>query len=385
MTIVTLGRALRTNKDSALQLVAFTKEETQILKGVGIILIVLHNFFNNLTPTIGVNEFVFRLQHVINFHSALSNNPYDLFRALFSYFGHYGVQIFIFFSAYGLTKKYHKKAINYWVFLRNRINKIYFPFLFCMVVYTFLGCLKSIFLTNETVLYWDSLLWKVLLISNFIPHQALMPVGPWWFIPFIFQFYIIFPFFFSGLHAFGAKFLLLTAFIGVMLQWFIHPYLIDTGLSLYYTVFGHLPLLCAGMYFASRKAVRIRTEYLWILLLLFVVGNFNAHVWAFSGFCFAVLVLVFSKWVLNHHRSPSVALASFSFFGGISLHLFMVNGFLRSPFHWFAEEHNVWWVDILSALVSLAFSTVFALLLKSLESKVRSTHWPRLNRTYNSR
>ncbi len=42
-----------------IQITHFSKQQTTILKGLGILLIVFHNFFHNLTPVIGENEFSF--------------------------------------------------------------------------------------------------------------------------------------------------------------------------------------------------------------------------------------------------------------------------------------------------------------------------------------
>lgn len=349
-----------------------TKEQTQILKGAGILLIVLHNFLHNLTPVIGENQVAFSLQTFQNFYHTLLNDPLDFFRATFSYFGHYGVQIFVFFSAYGLTVKYHHRHIAPLLFLGNRISKIYFSFLLCVAVYVLLGLLKESFLTDETVLYWDSILWKLLLVSNFIPHQALMPVGPWWFLPFIFQFYILFPILLKLFRRYGGRFLLLLAGTGILSDWLFNPYLIDKGLNLNYFVFGHLPVVCAGMYLASKQRVEIPASSVWLLLLLFVLGNFNEYVWTLSGVCFTILVLTLSNRVSANHAVPGFLTASLAFFGGISFYLFIVNGFLRSPFHQFAESYNLWWVDLLAAFASLLFSTLFALFLSGADKRMRN-------------
>ena len=127
----------------------FSKDQTAILKGLGILLIVLHNFFHNLTPVIGENEFTFSAEIFLNFYQTLQASPENVLRALFSYFGHYGVQVFIFFSSYGLTRKYYQKPLIISQFLANRINKIYFSFLLCVVVYILLGLVKSQLMPGE--------------------------------------------------------------------------------------------------------------------------------------------------------------------------------------------------------------------------------------------
>jgi peptidoglycan/LPS O-acetylase OafA/YrhL len=160
-----------------IQIAEFSREQTEILKGVGILLIVLHNIFHNMMPLIGQNEFTFHPGVFTEFYLTIAENPLDLLRAVFSYFGHYGVQIFVFFSAYGLTRKYNRKSLKVGFYLWGRVEKIYLSFLLCVFIYIILGFLKEGLISSDKVLYWDSLLWKVLLVSSFIPDQAMMPVG----------------------------------------------------------------------------------------------------------------------------------------------------------------------------------------------------------------
>ena len=121
-------RKLKPGFMPSLQISSFSREQTEILKGIGILLIVLHNFYHNLTPLIGQNEFVFHSKTITLFLQTIVYNPQDILRAIFSYFGHYGVQIFIFFSAYGLTKKYYEKNIKFNHFYVAGLTRFISPF-----------------------------------------------------------------------------------------------------------------------------------------------------------------------------------------------------------------------------------------------------------------
>jgi len=350
----------------------FSREQTEILKGIGILLIVLHNIFHNMTPIIGQNEFTYHFSILSNLLQTLRDAPQDILRALFSYFGHYGVQIFVFFSAYGLTRKYRHKPIGFGNFLKNRIDKVYLSFLICIAVYIVLGLLKSEFLTTEKVLYWDSLLWKVLLVSSFIPGQSIMPVGPWWFIPFVFQFYLLYPILIRFFRRYGAGFLVILSVGAILTEISVNPLLIKMGVNLNFMVFGHLPVLCLGIYFAIKNQIRLRYDIVLISTILFVIGNMNAYVWTTTDVTFTIVVLAIAMLRFNLTSKPSIFTGLLLFFGGISLHLFMVNGFLRSPFHNYAELHNNWWVDNLAAFASLLFSTLFAIVLGKIDIGLRS-------------
>ena len=349
-----------------------SKEQTAILKGVGILFIVLHNFFHNLTPVIGENEFTFSPEIFRDFYQTLRMSPENGIRLVFGYFGHYGVEIFIFFSTYGLTRKYHLKPIVISQFLIDRIDKIYLSFLLCVAVYILLGLVKAEFMTSDKVLYWDSLLWKVLLVSSFIPGQALMPVGPWWFMPFIFQVYAFYPWLLKRYQHQGYKFLILVSLTALLAESQINPYLIVRHLNMNQTVFGHLSVLCLGLFFATQDRIKIPVLYAGLSLILFVLGNFNIYAWIISNITFTVVALATSASLfrfLLHHACIARCLL---FFGNISFPLFMVNGFLRSPFHDFAETYQRWWIDNLAAAASLLFSTLCAYCLSRLDKHLRA-------------
>ena len=89
--------------------ISINKTQTNVLKGVGILLIVLHNFFHTVNPSSGENEFTFDLQYTKNFYHILTDSFIEVLNIMFSFFGHYRVQIFIFISGYGLAKSYLTK------------------------------------------------------------------------------------------------------------------------------------------------------------------------------------------------------------------------------------------------------------------------------------
>jgi peptidoglycan/LPS O-acetylase OafA/YrhL len=354
-----------------IQITSFSITQTEILKGIGILIIVLHNFFHNLTPIIGQSQFRFDSHGYSKFYLTIADSPLELLRAGFSYFGHYGVQIFIFFSAYGLTKKYLHTNIQLGSFLSRRLGKIYASFLICVVVYILLGIAKEQFITSEQVLYWDSLLWKVLLISSFLPNEAMKPVGPWWFMPFIFQVYLCYPLLLWAFKRFGSNFLIILSLASMLTEWLLNPYLIENGLNINFMVFGHLPVLSLGIYLAAQDRIRLSYNILGLSLILFVFGNYNQTIWITADLAFTILALGITMVAINKRLELPRITTFLAFYGGVSFHLFMVNGFLRSLFHNFAEAHNVWWIDNLAALGSLIFSTMFAILLSKLDRQIR--------------
>jgi len=348
-----------------------TRESTNLYKGVGILLIVLHNYFHNIPPIIGQNEFVFHLAVTDRFVDAILDSPTNWLRAIFSYLGHYGVQLFIFLSAFGLTKGYLDKTVRYTTFLKKRFSKIYLSFAICVAVYVALGILKTIYLTDEKVLYWDSLAWKLLLVSNLVPGQAMKPVGPWWFIPFILQFYLLFPFLLQTYRRFGVFSLFAISIASLTVEFLLNPYLIGYGININYNAIGHLPVFCLGIYFASRPQLHIPSSILFTSAAIFLLGCLYPAAWLLADLCMTIIMLSVFRWFFRKLSETGVAIYIIGFYGAISFHLFMVNGFLRSPFHDIAVQYNLWWLTILCGFANLLFSSIFAIVLRYMDNMLR--------------
>src|SRR5687768_4459589 len=81
------------------------------------------------------NDFAYKRQKFDFFLRELNtHSPFEFVGLIFSYLGHYGVQIFIFLSAYGLYLSTRNKEIRYWKFVRERIAKLY-PSFFLAVLF----------------------------------------------------------------------------------------------------------------------------------------------------------------------------------------------------------------------------------------------------------
>ena len=79
---------------------------SQVLRGLAILSIILHNYTHWMHGAIFENEFMYQSWHVSKLLDYLSHPDGRLPLQFFSFFGHYGVVIFVFLSAYGLEKKY---------------------------------------------------------------------------------------------------------------------------------------------------------------------------------------------------------------------------------------------------------------------------------------
>lgn len=81
-------------------------ENTTILKGLAILMIVMHNLCTRMPFTASENEFTYHTTNNAELLQQLSLPDIYLPLTLLSYFGHYFVALFIFLSGYGLVRKY---------------------------------------------------------------------------------------------------------------------------------------------------------------------------------------------------------------------------------------------------------------------------------------
>ena len=82
-----------------------SRTECNILRGIAIVGIVLHNYCHWLRHIVQENEYQFNQHNVDWFHNIITHsfNELTIFHLL-SFFGHYGVPIFLFLSAYEIGR-----------------------------------------------------------------------------------------------------------------------------------------------------------------------------------------------------------------------------------------------------------------------------------------
>ncbi|MBA4409529.1 MAG: acyltransferase family protein [Bacteroidota bacterium] len=169
---------------------SLTKDQTLMLKAIGILLIVLHNFSRWVDPITGESEFTFSQSALPTAIHIGSTNGWLFFKAFFNYFGHYGVQLFIFLSGYGLVQSYLHEKQSYIKYVYHRFQKLYPSLVVAILFYM----IYEVFAMHQFP-KWD-------IIPNFLAHltftATLLPFkgqsvnGPWWFYSAIFQLFYYF-------------------------------------------------------------------------------------------------------------------------------------------------------------------------------------------------
>ncbi|MBC8435967.1 MAG: acyltransferase [Bacteroidetes bacterium] len=331
----------------------FSRDDTNFLKGIAILLIVLHNYFRWVNPVIGENEFWFSSSYIWRSYIFLRTNPLEIFHIFFDFLGHYGVQAFMVASAYGLTLSYQEKHPGYGRFILHRFNKLYPSLVFAGIVFIIFTLISTGNLIGLEKLGDMGI--QFTLFANLIPGKAMVITGPWWFYSFIFQFYLIFPLLMWINRKSGWMGLAGLVIIGYIFTILMYQPMVDTRLNPYMMFIGHMPELCLGIFLATRKQVKLPVWLFVLAVLIFVGGNIYEWLWPFANLGVAVILIVVIQALIRYRHRMKHLFTGFSWIGIISMYLFACHGFIRYPF---INLANLFESPLAALLIGLIFVLV---------------------------
>lgn len=218
-----------------------SKNQTLIIKAFAIIGIVFHNFLHS-TNDIGENQMEFTPERIYDLFFFLKENPLQAIDALFSYFGHYGVQLFIFCSGYGLSKQFIKnKPASYKTYVIPRLTKIYSLLLFGII-----SC--AILYVNYFAWYIKISATYLLTIFRNISNDYLFDgIGPWWYFGLVVQLYLLFPFLYKIIQKYQEKGVYISLLISYLLIFTLSPLAEKLNFPIYGNCIGHFPEFLVGI------------------------------------------------------------------------------------------------------------------------------------------
>lgn len=333
----------------------FSKVDTTIFKGVGILMIVFHNFFHT-PPEFGLeNEESFNPANIYLFLDYFTQtDPANWIAALSGFLGHYGVQIFILFSAYGLTIQFGKKETSSIKFLLLRLKKIYFllffGIVFCVVLYWLQGSPMSLYdIAKKSFLLGST-------ISSFTTWYLYgMFAGPFWFFALIIQLYVLFPFLYRVVISFDVKMAWIPFVAAYLIIYPLYYLTSDSHLSVFGNIFGHIPEVVLGIAMAHFKFRSFNKFVLSAAFVVFILSQLYEVFFPLSFLAVTILLIHFINFILS--GSPNLLKRMLLFTGKISMILFIVNGRFRflTLFHSFSLETFLYYLPLLFSLSYLLF------------------------------
>ncbi len=347
-----------------------SKRDVSILKGFGILLIFLHNYFHWQSGLSIENEFIFRTSNFTTYLTHAFKSPLDFFRYSVAYFGHFGVQLFILTSAYGLYSSAQRKqhTESYFEFLVPRLIKIFSLLLLGALVIALVKYLRQGDRFDPVVIA-SIVFFRITSIWNLSYDTIFNHSGPFWFFGVIVQLYVVFPI----LNKLVARwpfwkdlvFVLIVSVLNMML----YPLLRGLNVPLMGQFIGHLPLFMLGLMLA-KHGYRHSLVAVAACLICFALGQvyqvfFTA---TFISIGYLMITAFFSLKLLkglSATRIPWLLEA----LGSISMAVFVINGPLRTlPL--FQDENGNLLTDrffLFTAILILA-SIPVAFLFKKLNS-----------------
>lgn len=305
----------------------FTKHETNFFKGIAILMIVIHNYLH-LIPGFGLeNEAGFNPNNVRRFWEFIMPfHWHESLSAIAGYIGHYGVQVFIFFSAYGLSIQVQKEAKKqtYFQYLWPRLKKLYFLLFFGIAVFLAIHFFSfGQFYEIERTL--KETLMLVTSVGNFRNSTLYNNFsGPFWFFGLMVQLYLIFPLVYKLVKKINIYLIFSVFFIMISILYYVDR---KYDFSIMGTVFGHLPEVLLGIYFAQKGLTKPNVLLFISCIFLFVASQFYGTLFPFSFLTITIILLYLVETLkpfINNFFPKTLI-----YIGEISMILFVVNGPLR--------------------------------------------------------
>lgn len=166
------------------------RTECSALRGLAILCIFLHNYIHWLGPMVKENEFMFHQSKVDRMMDLLINPTSDLPYHLISFFGHYGVPVFLFLSGFGLVLKYESMpSVSTSSFMWNHYRKFFPMMLLGFVCFAMVDWMTP----GRHHWTWIEILGQLAMVNNLFPDpdHVIWP-GPFWFFGIMMQLYLVY-------------------------------------------------------------------------------------------------------------------------------------------------------------------------------------------------
>jgi peptidoglycan/LPS O-acetylase OafA/YrhL len=208
----------------------------------------------------------------------------------------------------------------------SRIKKLYPIFATVVLLWGILAAFDQ----GPTWLFHDAgpgLLLMFAGVCNVVPGLGLPPIGPWWFIPFIMQFYAIWPLLRKLTKKFGWHGLLALALICLIITQIANPLLKPWSINLALTPLGRMRVFCFGIV-AARYPIRINAFVALLALALIFLGNASLPFVPLASLSAAVFII----WAYTKVRTSLRKISFLETVGRYSLSIFLLNGIVRTAF-----------------------------------------------------
>ena len=174
------------------------------MRGIAILAIMLHNYCHYVKGIVKENEYQFFDKRIDGLWEALIHPDEFLPMHLLSFFGHYGVPVFLFLSGYGLVRKYENESrgqshdsgenratspLDSFSFLRYHYLKLLRMLIVGFVLFIMVDAVTP----GRFPFHWDNVIAQLLMYINVLPEpDKIIWPGIYWFFGLMMQLYIVY-------------------------------------------------------------------------------------------------------------------------------------------------------------------------------------------------
>lgn len=341
-----------------------TRAECNALRGIAILGIFLHNFCHWLNPVVKENEYQY-FQHNVDWFAQCAARVNELFPAhVISFFGHYGVPVFLFLSAYGLEMKYGngqgKTPDGRRVVVSSFVRYHYLK-LFKMMIVGFI-CFTVVDAMTAGSWHYNvaQIVGQLLMINNFYdqPDRNIWP-GPFWFFGLMLQLYVVYRLLLYRRHWGWTVGLMVVCTVA---QLFMDPEGENLNYWRYNFMGGMLPF-GLGLLFAryGNKVMLVNLTFgsflmSWVVCSFFIVsasGSFYTWVIVPALVCYASVYFIKTVSTLPLPLLRARIGYVLGWLGNVSAALFVIHPAIRKVFITVSRQGDIYTGLLLYAIASL--------------------------------
>ena len=371
------------------------------MRGIAILAIMLHNYCHFNGKIVQENEYQFLSFNNDRLWQVLSSPTELLPVHLLSFFGHYGVPVFLFLSGFGLVRKYEtspnlpkgeealrtegaRQALPSFGGVGGGFILYHYLKLFRMLIVGF-----SIFLVVDAVtpgrfaFHWENVIAQLLMYINVLPEpEKIIWPGIYWFFGLMLQLYIVYRLLLYRRSSWIVVGLIIICWL---LQVFCEPDGETINRLRYNCIGGMLPfglgLLLARISLRESRLSHgvgqlvpwggtispMGWDIFWAVtlllasLLVFVMG-FNFYTWLW------IPVVIIMGTIALVKLMPKRVLKLFVWFGSISAAMFVAHPIVRKIFITVAWKQDIYDGLMLYVVVTIAFSWAVKLIIDHIPS-----------------
>lgn len=327
-----------------------TRDECTAMRGIAILAIMLHNYCHFIGKIVKENEYQFFNSHNEGLWQVITHPDTLLPVHLLSYFGHYGVPVFLFLSGFGLVMKYERKMQEQ-VAVVPFIRYNYLKLLRMLIVGFVLFIIVDIMTPGRFQYHWYNVIAQLLMCINVLPtpDKIIWP-GIYWFFGLMLELYIVY-----RLLLYRQKNWVVITLVAVcwLLQVFCDPEGETLNRIRYNFIGGMLPF-GAGI-LVGRSIDRFHcsmSRWLWAMVAVVVAALIFVMCFHYQSWLWIPILIIVGT-IAIVKAMPLTVMSLMVWFGSISAAMFVAHPIARKLF-----INIAWRQDIYDGLMLYVIATI---------------------------